>query len=135
MRDRSSVMECAERLAYAGTERDHVAPWRSAYKIHLLTDTDVTFLLTDGGHNAGIVSEPGRNGRTYRVMTKASVDHYADPDAWVAAASLKHGSWWPEWAGWLQSHSGEPVTPPAMGAPKAGYEPLADAPGTYVMQA
>src|SRR4051794_25377972 len=53
-----------------GTERDHVAPWSSAYKVHLLTDTDVTFLLTTGGHNAGIVSEPGQTGRSYRVRTR-----------------------------------------------------------------
>ena len=53
-----------------GTLRDHVAPWRSTYKINLLTDTDVTYLLTVGGHNAGIVSEPGHDGRSFQIMTK-----------------------------------------------------------------
>jgi polyhydroxyalkanoate synthase len=117
-----------------GTTRDHVAPWRSAYKIHLLTDTDVTFVLTNGGHNAGIVSEPGRKGRNFQVMTKSSLDRHADPDAWVAAAPHKDGSWWPDWAMWLASHSGKPVRPPALGSPKAGYPPISEAPGTYVLQ-
>jgi len=118
-----------------GTEQDHVAPWRSAYKIHILTDTTVTFLLTVGGHNAGIVSEPGHRGRSYRIATQASEDHYVDPDTWLAQAQTREGSWWPEWVAWLGARSGEPIALPAMGAAAAGYPPLADAPGTYVMQA
>ena len=117
-----------------GTTHDHVAPWRSVYKIHIMTDTEITFLLTSGGHNAGIVSEPGHNGRSYQVMTKTSVDHYADPDVWAAAAPRKEGSWWPEWVAWLDARSGMPVAPPTLGAPRASYSPLADAPGTYVLQ-
>ncbi len=117
-----------------GTEWDHVAPWRSAYKIHLLTDTEVTFLLTTGGHNAGIVSEPGSNGRSYRVKTKAHDDQYTDPDTWLSTATAKTGSWWPEWLSWLVSHSGAKVDPPGMGAPERGYPPLAPAPGNYVKQ-
>jgi polyhydroxyalkanoate synthase subunit PhaC len=111
-----------------GTTRDHVAPWRSVHKIHLLTDTDVTFLLTTGGHNAGIVSEPGATQRTYQVLTKHGAEHYVDPDSWVAKAPHKAGSWWPEWAAWLATHSGALVAPPPM--PKS----LCDAPGTYVCQ-
>ena len=112
-----------------GTERDHVAPWRSVYKVPPLTDTEVTFLLTTGGHNAGIVSEPGRAGRSYRVLTRSAHDRYLDAESWEAAAARKEGSWWPEWTEWLAARSGGPVELPRMGAP------LADAPGTYVLQA
>src|SRR4029077_17974519 len=58
-----------------GTERDHVAPWRSTYKIFLQVESDVTYLLTAGGHNAGVVSKPGHPGRAFRVATKRITDH------------------------------------------------------------
>jgi polyhydroxyalkanoate synthase subunit PhaC len=118
-----------------GTVRDHVAPWRSVYKLHLLADTEVTFLLTSGGHNAGIVSEPGHPHRTYQVATKRESDMYVDPDTWQAATPSRDGSWWPEWVAWLRQHSsGDMAAPPAFGAPQAGYPPLDDAPGRYVLQ-
>ena len=117
-----------------GTERDHVAPWRSVYKIGLLTDTEVTFLLTSGGHNAGIVSEPGRPGRRYRVLSRNDGDTHLDPDRWLTLAPQSDGSWWLEWGRWLDARSGEPVPPPPMGAPAAGYPPIDDAPGRYVLQ-
>jgi polyhydroxyalkanoate synthase len=117
-----------------GTLRDHVAPWRSTYKVNLQMDTDVTYLLTEGGHNAGIVSEPGHDGRSFRVMTKRAGDRYHDPDTYLESAPRKEGSWWPELAAWLNERSGTPVSPPAMGAADAGYAPLGDAPGTYVLQ-
>jgi polyhydroxyalkanoate synthase len=115
-----------------GTARDHIAPWRSVHKIHLFTDTEVTFLLTSGGHNRGIVAEPGSGHGSYQVMARTSTDRYADPDAWAQAALRKEGSWWPEWVAWLEKRSGASVPPAAMGAP--GYAALCDAPGTYVLQ-
>jgi polyhydroxyalkanoate synthase len=117
-----------------GTVRDHVAPWHSTYKIHLLTDTDVTYLLTTGGHNAGIVSEPGHDHRSFQVMTKTLDDRYIDPDSYLKEAPRKDGSWWPEWTAWLAEKSGAPIVPPTMGAAAAGYAPLCDAPGAYVLQ-
>jgi polyhydroxyalkanoate synthase len=116
-----------------GTVSDHVAPWRSVYKIHLLTGAEVTFALTTGGHNAGIVSEPGHAGRSYQVMTRRIEGTYLDPEAYVAQAPNKAGSWWPEWQQWLVAHSGERVAPPPIGAPRQGYSPLDAAPGTYVL--
>jgi polyhydroxyalkanoate synthase len=117
-----------------GTLSDHVAPWRSTYKINLQMDTEVTYLLTTGGHNAGIVSEPGRDGRSYQVLTKQADDRYIDPDTFVKSVPSKEGSWWPEWVGWVARNSGAPVAPPAMGAPQSGYAPICDAPGTFVLQ-
>jgi polyhydroxyalkanoate synthase len=115
-----------------GAERDHVAPWRSVHKMHLLVDTEVTFVLTSGGHNAGIVSEPGHPQRHYRVATKRVNDRYVDPELWSTTVSSRDGSWWPEWKTWLDARSGELTEPPSMGAPAAGYRPLVDAPGTYI---
>ena len=115
-------------LFVIGTERDHVAPWHSVYKVGLYTDTDLTFLLASGGHNAGIVSEPGREGRRYQVATRRRGETHADALTWAARASRHEGSWWPEWQAWLAARSGAPAAPPAMG------ESLGDAPGEYVMQ-
>lgn len=118
-----------------GTERDHVAPWRSVHKIHYLTDTDVTFVLTSGGHNAGIVSEPGHRGRHFRMLEKKPDDPCLSADEWYSVAPVCDGSWWPAWEAWLSAQTNsEPVAPPTMGAPIKGYPPLCDAPGSYVMQ-
>ena len=117
-----------------GATRDHVAPWRSTYKIQLLTDAEVTYLLTSGGHNAGIVSEIGHRGRGFQVMTHHADSRYVDPDTYLAQAPHKEGSWWPEWTGWLSDHSGEPAPPPSTGAETTGYPPICDAPGTYVLE-
>ncbi|MEM4658544.1 MAG: alpha/beta fold hydrolase [Candidatus Methanosuratincola sp.] len=118
------------------TEWDHVSPWKSVYKLHLLADTEITFLLTSGGHNAGIVSEPGHPRRVYRVATKKETDPYVDPDAWMARTPVKEGSWWPEWQSWLVKHSSPEMVPApkSLGAPERGYRPLEDAPGTYVYE-
>jgi polyhydroxyalkanoate synthase len=120
-----------------GTERDHVSPWRSVYKVHLLTDTEVTFVLSTGGHNVGVVNPPGgeRPGRGYRVGVHIRGEKYQDPDIWLAQAQWRDGSWWPELLSWLDARSGERVDPPGMGAPQSGLPALYDAPGSYVLAA
>jgi polyhydroxyalkanoate synthase len=115
-----------------GTETDHVAPWRSVFKLHLLLDTEVTFLLTSGGHNAGIVSEPARSVRHYRVRERSERDPYLDPDAWVRETRARQGSWWPAWVRWLAERSGAQVSVRAFGGGRLA--PLADAPGRYVLE-
>jgi polyhydroxyalkanoate synthase len=118
-----------------GTETDHIAPWRSVYKLHLFTDNELTFVLTNGGHNAGIVSEPGHRGRHHFMAVRHPGDRYVDSETWLLHAARRDGSWWPEWSTWLAARSAvERVAPPPMGAPARGFAPLCAAPGTYVHQ-
>lgn len=116
-----------------GTEWDHVAPWRSVFKLHLMTERDVTFVLTNGGHNAGIVSEPGHSGRYYRIATQKASGAYIDPDTWLEVAEYKIGSWWPEWALWLNENSPNKTEPPTLGSPLNGYPIIGPAPGEFVL--
>ena len=117
-----------------GTDRDHVAPWHSTYKIHLQTDTEVTYLLTTGGHNAGIVSELNHAGRSYMVRTRNPHERYLDPETFQAETPRKDGSWWPEWSAWLVARSGEFVAARPVSGLHPGYGPLCDAPGTFVLE-
>jgi polyhydroxyalkanoate synthase subunit PhaC len=115
-----------------GTERDHIAPWHSVFKLHLLNDGALTFVLTSGGHNAGIVSEPGHKHRHFRIRVRDAGAHTLGPDEWEHDTAPQDGSWWPEWGAWLDRHSSRRVDPPPMGT--TGFERLCDAPGTYVLQ-
>ncbi|MBW4330221.1 alpha/beta fold hydrolase [Stakelama sp. CBK3Z-3] len=117
-----------------GTEHDHIAPWRSVYKIHMLTGAQITFALASSGHNTGIVSEPGHPRRRYRIATRPEDGAALDVEEWADSAQPRDGSWWLAWKDWLDGHSGEPVDPPPMGAPDRGYAPIENAPGRYVME-
>jgi polyhydroxyalkanoate synthase len=129
-----SLSDIRAPMFVVATEADHVAPWHSVYKINLLADTNVTFLLTNGGHNAGIVSEPGHKGRHYRLSHWLHGGKYVDADNWYINTPVVEGSWWPVWADWLEQKSSGPVEPPSMGASELGYPPLDTAPGRYVLE-
>ena len=117
-----------------GTESDHVAPWRTVYKGRALTGSaDYTFLLTNGGHNAGIVSGAVNPKRRYRMLRWLEPSELLAPEAFMEKAPLEAGSWWPAWQRWLVEHSeAKRVAPPALGNAQAGYAPLEEAPGRYV---
>jgi polyhydroxyalkanoate synthase subunit PhaC len=119
-----------------GTETDHVAPWQSVYKARALTrSSDYTFVLTSGGHNAGIVSGAVHPRRRHRVRTWLNADESLTPQAWLDATPPAAGSWWPIWQQWLAQHSSEAlVSPPPPDSTAAGYPPIVAAPGEYVLQ-
>ncbi|MFM2288243.1 MAG: hypothetical protein RL684_1386 [Pseudomonadota bacterium] len=117
-----------------GTETDHVAPWLSVYKARALTRSgDYTFLLTSGGHNAGIISGVNNAKRRHRIKHFGDATSSVTPDEYMTSAELRPGSWWPTWQAWLTSHSAPGrFDPPLMGNALAGFIPLIEAPGDYV---
>jgi polyhydroxyalkanoate synthase len=133
--DLVSLSDLRAPMFVVGTQRDHVAPWRSTYKIHYLApDVDITYVLASGGHNAGIVAPPAEEGHSYQVLGKKADTPYLGPDEWLRLATKQEGSWWPEWVRFLGQHSGAPLAPPPMGGLKQADTPLDDAPGHYVLQ-
>ncbi len=114
------------------TETDHVAPWHSVFMLNMITKAATTFILTSGGHNAGIVNVPGQTNHHYRKGTFG--EKYIDPNTWFSQAEIYPGSWWVEWTQWLEEQNKkEKVAPPSMGCPEKGHVPLVPAPGTYVL--
>jgi polyhydroxyalkanoate synthase len=100
----------------------------------MLTDADVTFVLSNGGHNAGIVNPPGHPRRHHQIATHKEQENYVDPETWQQGAVRHEGSWWPCWRDWLVKHSSDHLPPPSLGAAQCGYAPPADAPGEYVLE-
>jgi polyhydroxyalkanoate synthase len=108
---------------------DHIAPWRSVYKMTQSFGGDVRFRLGHSGHIAGIVNSPASGKGHYWANERNPVD----PEAWFAGAERHEGSWWPEWMMWLQARSGELVPAPATLGNET-YPALVPAPGTYVLE-
>lgn len=123
-----ALVDMAAPLLVVGTLRDHVSPWRSVFKIHLHTQNETTFILAAGGHNAGIVSEPGHPRRSYQIDHLPQGHGWVDPDEWLAHAPLVQGSWWPAMHDWLKARSGTPVPASPIDASRV----VCDAPGQYI---
>jgi polyhydroxyalkanoate synthase subunit PhaC len=104
-----------------GAERDHIAPWRTAYQSTQLARGERRFVLGSGGHIAGMVSPPDSPKAFYR--TQAEVP--PEPEEWLRGAERTDGSWWDDWAAWAEGRSGPRVSPPEL----PHGEP---APGRYV---
>jgi len=106
-------------------ENDHIVPWRSGYATTQLVAGPARFVLSSGGHIAGIVNPPGP-----KNWYLTADDVPADPDEWRRSATKHQGSWWQDWAEWSAANAGDLVDPPPMGSDT--YRALGDAPGTYI---
>ncbi|WP_407932644.1 PHA/PHB synthase family protein [Castellaniella denitrificans] len=113
------------------TERDHISPWKSVYKLHRLCAQDLSFVLASGGHNGGIVAPPGQAHAQFRLAQRKLGQSYRSPESWMARTPIRPGSWWPAWEAWLTAHSSVRVPVQAV----AQAHTLCAAPGTYVFNA
>lgn len=112
-----------------GAEKDHIVPWDAAWKITRLFGGKVRYVLASSGHIAGIINPPGGKGSYW---TNDAEPPPATPEEWRKGATRHEGSWWTDWSAWLAARSGRKGKPPSLGS--AAHPPLADAPGTYVLE-
>ncbi|HTZ27205.1 MAG TPA: alpha/beta fold hydrolase [Streptosporangiaceae bacterium] len=106
---------------------DHICPWQSCYRSTQLLGGRNRFVLSTSGHIAAMVNPPGNEKARFQVAKESP----EDPQEWLKLAETCHGSWWPDYAGWLAERCGEEkAAPDELGG--GGLEPVCDAPGTYV---
>jgi polyhydroxyalkanoate synthase subunit PhaC len=122
---RLSLREVRNDAYVVGAINDHIVPWHGSFKTKDLMGGNVRYVLSSGGHIAGIVNPPGP-----KAWFEATSHHQADPEAWRASARKHSGSWWQDWTEWSDSRAGGHIKPPAMGSDR--YPALGDAPGEYV---
>ena len=108
-----------------GAINDHIVPWPGSYKLTRELGGTVRFVLSSGGHIAGIVNPPGP-----KAWYEAGEHSPKDPAQWREAAKRHDGSWWEDWTGWADSRAGRLIPPPTMGSDR--YPALGAAPGEYV---
>ena len=121
-------------LFLLGAERDHAVPWRSVYKSAQCRSADTTFILTGGGHTAGVISPPGKPRAHYRILAGNKGARDLTPDGWYDQTPEIHESWWPDWVSWLETHSAIALVPAPVTGGCKGLPPLAQAPGLYVLE-
>jgi polyhydroxyalkanoate synthase len=107
---------------------DHIVPWESAYKTVNLVSGPARFVLSSGGHIAGIVNPPGP--KVWHLVAETESALPPTGAAWRGAAERRAGSWWEDWARWSKEHSGPLQEPPRTGSDK--HPVIVDGPGSYV---
>jgi len=108
-----------------GAVNDHIVPWHASYETTRLLGGSVRYVLSSGGHIAGIVNPPGP-----KAWYQASAQTPASADEWHASATKHSGSWWEDWTKWSEKRAGDRVEPPPLGSER--YPAVADAPGSYI---
>jgi polyhydroxyalkanoate synthase subunit PhaC len=106
---------------------DHITPWKGVHRTAQIMGKGTTFVLSNSGHLQSLLNPP-TNPKASFVIGPVNP---SGPDAFLAAAEKRKGSWWLDWRDWLHARSGEEVAAPtSLGSER--YSILGAAPGTYV---
>jgi polyhydroxyalkanoate synthase len=108
-----------------GAINDHIVPWSASYKATQLLGGQVRYVLSSGGHIAGIVNPPNP-----KAWYETGTENPPTAGEWRAEAERHSGSWWQDWVEWASERAGNLTTPPRLGS--AAHPAQADAPGEYV---
>jgi poly[(R)-3-hydroxyalkanoate] polymerase subunit PhaC len=104
---------------------DHIVPWTSSYATIKHVSGNARFVLSSGGHIAGIVNPPSP-----KAWYLTADQNPQSPHEWRAAAQRHQGSWWEDWAWWVGERAGGQVDPPRIGSDR--HPVLGDGPGEYI---
>ena len=107
---------------------DHIVPWRGSFLARKLMGSSPRFVLTSGGHIAGIINHPEAKRREYWTND----DNTDNSEQWIIGSEQHDGSWWLDWIPWLKEQSGKRGDIPSMGS--ENYPAIVDAPGVYVLE-
>jgi polyhydroxyalkanoate synthase len=116
---------------FLAADGDHIVPWKSSYTATELVSGPTEFVLTTGGHVSGtVINHPAKTRRKFWVKGSDG----SSAESWQESAALTEGSWWPHWLEWLDQNNPAERGAPAKSLGNRKYKPLADAPGTYVLE-
>jgi polyhydroxyalkanoate synthase subunit PhaC len=122
---RLSLADVKSDAYVVGAINDHIVVWPGSYQATRLLGGDVRYVLSSGGHIAGIVNPPSP-----KAWYETADSYPADPQQWRSGAKRTSASWWQDWAEWGAERAGPLGPPPPMG--NAQYPPIGEAPGEYV---
>ena len=110
-----------------GAREDHIVPWDAAWHSAQALGGPKRFVLGASGHIAGSINPASKNKRNFWVNEAAA----SSPEEWLDGATEVPGSWWNDWAKWIERQRGEMIDAPArMG--NSRFPSIEAAPGSYV---
>ena len=108
---------------------DHITPWHACYRSTQFMGGNIRFVLSNSGHIQAFVNPPGNTTSSYFLNDEYPSSH----DEWLQGAEQKTGTWWDDWATWLQQRSGRQINARKSLGKKGLFDPMEAAPGTYIL--